>query len=617
MSKTSSGAWKKHFWGLSMLQKACPHVLSVMILQNIVEGVQPYAAIFFTARIVDELAGGKDPQRLLWLVILTLGVFLVFKILARALKARKTRIFDEPWNVTVNHLFAKKLMEMDYSVLDDPRTHELLAQCEHNHQLGGYGIVRTGWQTNRLLNSLVGIVSAVALSVGVFFHPIPAGGAFIWLNRWWAMAAVLAIMLLIPMLSADLSNKAESYWGVFAKDQVFGNRVFSLMDRTLEHPEAAADIRFYGQEKLMQYYQERYDTMGAKTPIYQFFRGKGGLLYASAAAVSVVFVGFVWAYVGLKAYGGAFGIGAATQYVGALTALTGGITNLLRAIGGIRVNAPFLEINQAFFAIPNRMYQGSLTTEKRTDRLYEVEFKDVSFRYPNTEAYALRHVSMKFKVGQRLAIVGMNGSGKTTFIKLLCRLYDPTEGQILLGGIDIRKYDYTDYIRLFSVVFQDYTLLSFTLGQNVAASARFDEARVEEALKKAGFGSRLEELPLEVRTPLYHDFSDDGIDISGGEAQKIAIARALYKDAPFIILDEPTASLDPIAEAEIYEKFDEISGDRTSIYISHRLSSCKFCDEIAVFDEGQIVQKGSHEELLQNEDGRYYQLWTSQAKYYQ
>ena len=245
-----------------------------------------------------------------------------------------------------------------------------------------------------------------------------------------------------------------------------------------------------------------------------------------------------------------------------------------------------------------------------------MEFRNVSFRYPGAETWALKNVSMKFQVGRRLAIVGENGSGKTTFIKLLCRLYDPQEGQILLNGIDIRKYDYRDYMDIFSIVFQDFQLISQPLGANVAGSASYDEARVRRALQDAGFGDRLETMPDGLNTQLYRDFTEDGVEISGGEAQKIAIARALYKNAPFIILDEPTAALDPIAEAEIYSKFNEISGDRTAIYISHRLSSCKFCDEIAVFHEGRIVQRGSHDELAADEGGKYHELWQAQAQYY-
>lgn len=263
------------------------------------------------------------------------------------------------------------------------------------------------------------------------------------------------------------------------------------------------------------------------------------------------------------------------------------------------------------------MYQGSLTTEKRSDRQYEVEFRNVSFKYPGAENWALRNVSMKFKVGSRLAIVGENGSGKTTFIKLLCRLYDPQEGEILLNGIDIRKYNYRDYMNIFSVVFQDFQLLSQPIGANVAGSSEYDRDRVLAALKDAGFEDRLQELPQGLDTYLYRDFAEDGINVSGGEAQKIAIARALYKDAPFIILDEPTAALDPIAEAEIYAKFNDIAGDKTAVYISHRLSSCKFCDEIAVFHEGGIIQQGTHEELVENENGKYFELWHAQAQYYE
>ena len=240
----------------------------------------------------------------------------------------------------------------------------------------------------------------------------------------------------------------------------------------------------------------------------------------------------------------------------------------------------------------------------------------MSFRYPDTDQWALRHVNIRFRVGSRLAVVGRNGSGKTTFIKLLCRLYDPTEGEILLNGIDIRKYRYDDYMRIFSVVFQDFKLLALPLGENVAGAANYDRARAEKCLTDAGFGDRLSAMPRGLDTWLYKDLNEDGVDISGGEAQKIAIARALYKDAPFLILDEPTAALDPVAEAEIYSKLNDIVEDRTAVYISHRLSSCKFCDEIAVFEGGWIVQQGSHEALLAEEGGTYSTLWHAQAQYY-
>ena len=239
-----------------------------------------------------------------------------------------------------------------------------------------------------------------------------------------------------------------------------------------------------------------------------------------------------------------------------------------------------------------------------------------SFRYPNTDTYALRHVNLKFKVGEKLAIVGKNGSGKTTFIKLMCRLYDPTEGEILLNGVNIKKYGYDEYLSIFSIVFQDFKLFAFRLGQNVAAGPVFDGERARQCLIKAGFGERLAAMPEGTDSFLYKEFDGSGIKISGGEGQKIALARALYKDAPFLVLDEPTAALDPVSEYEIYSKFNEIAGDKTAIYISHRLASCRFCDKIAVFDSGELVQMGSHDTLVAQKGGRYHELWHAQAQYY-
>ena len=254
--------------------------------------------------------------------------------------------------------------------------------------------------------------------------------------------------------------------------------------------------------------------------------------------------------------------------------------------------------------------------EKRDDNEFEIEFRDVSFRYPGSETDALKHLSFRFKLGTKLAVVGMNGSGKSTMIKLLCRLYDPTEGEILLNGINIQKYDYDEYMSLFSVVFQDFQLFSFTLGENVASSRNYDRVKAQRCLKQAGFGQRLSQLPKGLDTYLNQDFDQSGVTMSGGEAQKIALARALYKDAPFMILDEPTAALDPMAEYEIYTRFNDMVGRKTAVYISHRLSSCRFCDEIAVFHEGKLVQYGTHSQLLADPNGQYYALWTAQAQYY-
>ncbi|MBQ8547006.1 MAG: ABC transporter ATP-binding protein [Lachnospiraceae bacterium] len=346
-----------------------------------------------------------------------------------------------------------------------------------------------------------------------------------------------------------------------------------------------------------------------------------------ALAAAVVGIGTVvcWVFVVLKASLGAFGVGSIVQYIGALGKLSTGVQDMMFVLADNAVYCRHLQGLYEYLDIPNRKEEGTLSVD--VDAVcngraevygdFEIEFCNVSFRYPGAKEYSLRNLSLKFKLGKRLAIVGKNGSGKSTFIKLLCRLYDPTEGEIRLNGVDIREYDYEEYLRIFSVVFQDFKLFSFPLGQNVATAMEYDKEKAEQCLVKAGLSQRLESMPKGLDTALYKDFESEGVEISGGEAQKVALARALYKDAPVVVLDEPTAALDPIAEAEIYTKFNELVGKKTAIYISHRLSSCKFCDEIAVFEDGTVVQRGRHEELLKETDGLYHALWTAQAQYYE
>ncbi len=245
-----------------------------------------------------------------------------------------------------------------------------------------------------------------------------------------------------------------------------------------------------------------------------------------------------------------------------------------------------------------------------------IEFKNVSFRYPNTDSYILKQLSFKIYNNERISIVGANGSGKTTMIKLLCRLYNPSEGNIYLHGKDINDYDYDFYIKQLAVVFQDFKIFSFPIGQNIAVSDMVDDSKVTEAARKAGLEQLINDMPNGLETSLYKDFDEGGIELSGGEAQKVALARAIYRDASIVILDEPTAALDPIAENDLYSKFNDVATNKTVIFISHRLAACTFSDRIFVFDNGTIIQDGRHKDLLNNTQGRYYELWNAQAQYY-
>ena len=594
----------------------CPGLFAATALYTAGKALSPYVTIWLSARILDELAAQRRPE-VLWKWVAAALITGVLLTLAVGVLEHWVNALYERFTYRRYHMLSSKMLTMDFADVDNTHTHDLRSQIYQSESWAGWGINQLYAQFQEMTRGLFGILGAIALTVSLFTQRVPeTAGRLTILNHPLFFAALAALLGGITFLSPILRNKAKAYWAGCAEDARLGNRIFGAFGFLSSEQSRAMDFRMYRQQEICRSYLDRDEVFGVRGKMAKLAQGPMGFWAAASCAVSVVLTGFVYAFVCLKAWAGAFGVGSVTQYVGAVTSLSGSISTLVEAVGTLKANVPFMRTLYEFLDIPNSMYQGSLTTEKRSDRNYQIEFRDVSFRYPGAETWALRHVNMKFRVGSRLAIVGENGSGKTTFIKLLCRLYDPQEGEILLNGIDIRKYNYRDYMGVFSVVFQDFQLLSQSLGSNVAGSVQYDPERVKQALADAGFGERLSTLEKGLDTILYKDLSEDGVDISGGEAQKIAIARALYKNAPFIILDEPTAALDPLAEAEIYSKFNEISGDKTAIYISHRLSSCIFCDEIAVFHQGQVIQQGTHEALLADTDGKYHALWTAQAQYY-
>ncbi len=618
MEKTMSWRESLHLTlrGLGLWWKLRPTILISYTLSALVKAITPYTSIYFSARIIGELSQGRDPRMLAQWVGLLLGVTAALILLNGAFSRWAT--WEREQTMLENSKFyMDKMMELDYSIMQNQQVCDLYSQIRQNANWAGWGLLQVLSNYELVITNVFQIITGLVLSVGLLVQKVPEGSEWEVLNHPMCGMAVLIVMMGVALLSPVFGNRGMAYWNRNDAEARLGNRLSTYFGFESNDTKRALDMRIYDQQpNVCQVYRDSVHLFDTKSNFARYAKGPMGLWQAASGGVSAVLTGVVYLYVCLKAWAGAFGVGGITQYVGAVTTLFVGVSGLLEVVGNIRVNARYMVLCFEFLDIPNQMYQGTLTTEKRSDRNYQVEFRDVSFRYPDCEAWALRHVNLKFQVGSRLAVVGENGSGKSTFIKLLCRLYDPTEGEILLNGIDIRKYQYPDYIALFSVVFQDFHLLALPLGQNVAGSTQYDRERVAQCLTQAGVMDRVEKMDQGLDTYLYKDLEKKGVEVSGGEAQKIAIARALYKDAPFIILDEPTAALDPIAEAEVYSKFDQIAGDKTAVYISHRLSSCKFCDDIVVFDHGHIVQQGSHQQLVEA-DGVYAQLWQAQAQYYQ
>lgn len=335
------------------------------------------------------------------------------------------------------------------------------------------------------------------------------------------------------------------------------------------------------------------------------FNGITALLSAVRQAIAYIYL----AYLTGK---GALSVSDFIFYFGIITGFSNWVLHLGFAVNQIEMCCKECQAYREYIAFEDHAEEGERLTSKSVDR---VAFEHVSFQYPSADAPTLKHIDLTFKNGEKIAIVGENGAGKTTFIKLMCRLYDVTDGEILINGENIQAYTKESITALYSVVFQDFKIFSVPLRDTVCAGSAFDRDKLYTCLENANIKERVERLPNKENTYLYKDLNKGGVEISGGEAQKLALARALYKDAPVVVLDEPTAALDPIAENEIYSRFNSFVQSKTAIYISHRLSSCVFCDTIAVFDHARLVESGTHTALLAA-DGQYAALWNAQAKYY-
>lgn len=600
--------------GYKIIHRLVPGLITSTVLNAMFSASIPFINILMSAIIIDAIAAGKDLNRLIFLAILTALLNVAVTLISSGLLKLRDYYGSKFWIVQEKPL-KDKIQALDYELVEDMETHLKIERLRVLRASMGYGLPRLYFSSIDLIEAFFKIIySASLLSVVFtsFYSRDPGAWAFIYSPI--SIAAVLVLIIINITAGVFFSkNTAGNVAKIFSGFEHV-NRLGNYYMENLFNYRAGKDIKLYRLSEPINKELDNFRSLSLN--LMRKFQLTVARNNSLLAVINTGITGLIYIFVALKALFGSFGIGSIVQCAGALIEINIGISSFTEAISMLGTNTRALKLLFEFLDSPDLKYSGTLPVEKRDDRDYELEFKNISFKYPKTDTYVLKNLNLKLKVGERMAIVGMNGSGKTTMIKLLCRLYDPTEGEITLNGINIKKYSYSEYISLFSMVFQDFKLFSFSLGQNVAGAVDYDKGRVEQCLKESGFGYRLSTMPKGTDSCLYKDFEEDGIEISGGEAQKIALARALYKDAPFIVLDEPTAALDPISEFEIYSKFNEIVGDKTAIYISHRLSSCRFCNNIAVFDEGRLIQQGSHQELLSQTGSKYHQLWNAQSQYY-
>jgi len=592
---------------VKIIHQLVPNHIPISTISALISAITPALILFFSARIINELISTRELNRIIFYVAITLGASFTLSVISAILTKYSSLTHTTFFN-NLDKLMGTTFCNMDYTMAENPKTHELIHQIKAKLSSSDLGLKRVYWYIAGLLNTTLRLIASVILLVGMVNVMPPSQNS--WVAHPAAMLIVVALFLLNTLFRSFttkiLWRRSHRFFAEMAKSNTLYHYYGSNATGYIKN--AGKDIRLYNQKDMLMDVVKKWQNSIDKKQY-----AVSGIFSGMSAAANTIFSGAVYVLVGLRALLGMYSIGSVVQYVGAITMFSGQLSGIMGLLNGLKINTPPLEEFFSYLDMPKeKNNQGNIPVEKRTDNEYEIVFRNVSFKYPGSEDYALSNLNLNFRIGQRLAVVGMNGSGKTTMIKLLCRLYDPTEGEILLNGIDIRKYRFNEYMAIFSVVFQDFGLFDFSLAQNVATSAKPELSRVAECIEKVGFSTDY----IKLDSFLHKGFDYNGIGISGGEAQKIAMARALYKNAPFIVLDEPTAALDPIAEYEIYSKFDEIVGNKTAIYISHRLSSCRFCDDIAVFHQGELVQRGSHDQLVANIAGKYHELWNAQAQYY-
>ncbi len=602
---------KAVFAALREMHRLEKRLIPIALTVAVIMAVMPFVNVWFTAKIVDLLDVGANMRELAVYIALAVGINLVLGFFNTYFGDVQYMFRSLMYNKELQSI-AGKLYTIEYKKLEDSDFKDLVHKHAEAQDRVFSAFVQFTWMMRDFVSGMITLV----ISVGIIFPLlkigfVTTGDAFfekpIFLLTLFGAILVMTVIMLIVALRMNKAyfRSADEYSRL--------DRVFYFFLNLFTDYKTGKEIRLYKEQDLI----ERTATDAILTDGERVLRkaslnsAKSGSFVAVLGAV----VGFgIYLFIGVKGHYGLFGIGSLVLYCGSFMQIINGIMKMAATFGKTEEMVPLVNYYFAIMQTTDEMTYGE--RELDLSDTFEIAFQDVSFRYPGSEAYALRHINLTIRSGEKLAVVGRNGSGKTTFIKLLCRFYDVTEGQILLNGIDIRLYSKESLQKLYSVVFQDYKIFSTTLAQNVSASNAYDEQRLYASLDKANMKDRVLKMEKREQTYLYKDLDQSGVEISGGEAQKLALARALYKDAPVVILDEPTAALDPIAEYEIYNRFNSFVEGKTAIYISHRLSSCAFCDKIAVFHQARLEELGTHQELLA-QNGKYAELWHAQAVYYQ
>ncbi len=575
-----------------------PILFLLFFLDIVFEVSMKMIEIILPKFIIDEVAailGGGAVEEHLPRAALFAGLIVGLRLIVIILDNTNGQLFtfiNQWFTEYIDIKIGEHAMKMDFEHTENPEALDTLNKAKEgmNWYSGGvFGIMFALVMIVRNAAMLCGVITLILMTCPLL------------------LPVQILSLIIITIFNARNNNiEAASFLKLAKSNRVFDYVLYQLADFRL-----GKDIRLY----------ESTDMMCRKADLYAdeqiaawIDRDKKKCKNSWVMDIVNSFRdGLSYFYMGYMALTGAISIGDFSMCVASASTFYWSLHAIVTGIQDINKKCAYAHRYIEFMNYPAAMPKGS-SSVKQGEHI--IEFVNVSFRYPRTENYVLRNINITIKPGEHLSIVGLNGAGKTTFVKLLCRLYDVTEGAILIDGVNIMDYSEEEYRKLFAVVFQDFFLFAFSLRENIALTGESDDNRINEVLKQSGMYEDAQKLDNGIDTLLFKGFDEKGTDLSGGQRQKAAISRALYRNSPVVILDEPTAALDPVAEYEIYRRFNTLVGGKTAIYISHRLSSCKFCDRIAVFADDTIKEYGTHDELVNRTCGIYAEMFAAQAQYY-
>lgn len=537
----------------------------------------------------------KDIKPLLYLTLITSAAELLFMWLNTVSSMKMSVGFTYVRLMIIKERIAKTL-GMEYEALETPEMLDRLQKAKRATAGDWQGV--QGMMTYMQVMGVQIISVTIAVAIMTTFNP-------------WIIL-IIVVLSFAQFLFFDYIRKKDKkeMWDAMMPHW----RKLEYMENVTTDFSYAKDIRLFGMQKYLAKKQiDVYDE-----ELRHWIKSRQYWIYNTifAHGISLLRQLIIIGWLVYSVVFNGLSIGNFTLYTASAAAFSNAINEILQALSALRERSAHTDDYRSFMDIPSADDKAQTIPIPPADK-YTFEFKNVSFKYRGQEKYALKNVSLTLHAGEKLAVVGLNGAGKSTFIKLLLRLYDVTEGCILMNGTDIRKFDRKEYYELFAPAFQDVMVFAFPVAENVSMKEPFntDKAEAEKMLRLAGLGDKLDKLEKGVDTELLKVLYDDGVDLSGGEKQKLALARALYKKSKIIVLDEPTAALDALAEFRLYQSFNELVGDRTAVYISHRLSSTRFCDRVAMFKDGEMVEIGTHDSLMEA-DGAYADMFRVQAQYY-